>query len=99
MSDSEQLGLDFQAPRQGGDGYTRWQSERRAAQAALARKLGFPIGHEVEVELKGEVVLRGALQLAEDELWMEHRRDLRIRLRVGRCDFAAAEIVRCVRLD
>jgi hypothetical protein len=99
VPDNEQLGFDFQSSRDGGDGYSRWQSERRAAQDALARKLGFPIGHKVEVELKGEVVIRGLLQVADHELWMEPNRDFKIRLRIERCTFAASEIVRCVRLD
>lgn len=99
VPDNEQLGFDFQPPREGVDGYSRWQSERRAAQDALARKLGFPIGHEVEVELLGQVLIRGMLRLVEDGLWMESNRDFRIRLRVDRCEFAASEIVRCVRLD
>ncbi|MCC7375930.1 MAG: hypothetical protein IT581_14830 [Verrucomicrobiales bacterium] len=95
----DQLGFDFNAPRDGGDGYSRWQSERQQARAALARKLGFPIGHTVEVELKGEVILRGVLHLADDELWVDQGRDFRIRLRIERCIFTASEIERCVRLD
>ena len=96
---NDQLGFDFNAPRDGGDGYSRWQSERQQARAALARKLGFPLGHRVEVELKGEVILRGLLHLAEDELWMDQSRDFSVRLRIERCAFMASEIVRCVRLD
>ncbi|MBL9136518.1 MAG: hypothetical protein JNK85_11645 [Verrucomicrobiales bacterium] len=99
VADGDQLGFNFDTPPQGTDGYSRWQSERRAALSALAAKLGFPIGHRVEAELNGGVVIRGVLQLADDDLWLEPHRDFKIRLRIDRCIFAASEIVQCVRLD
>lgn len=95
----DQPGFDFSSRSDGPDGYSRWQAERRAALASLARALGLPLGHRVDAELRGGVRLEGILQLADDELWLEPRRDLRIRLRIGRCTFAAEEIERCVRTD
>jgi hypothetical protein len=95
MSQSE---LPFDAPWPAG-GYERWQEERRAAKQALAQRLGLPLGHEVEVWLRGEVRLRGRLHLAEERLFLPAENDAHLRLAIGHTTFEAGEIESCVRTD
>jgi len=78
-------------------GLDRWHQERERALNALARTLGLPLGHPVELELQDGTRLRGRLVPAEDTLWFEPGRD--VRLRIDRCTFRPAEIAACVRLD
>jgi hypothetical protein len=80
-------------------GYNQWQQERRAALEKLARKMGLPIGHRVEVWLQGGIRLRGWLRLEEERLWVENARDFKLRLVVDGVPFTAAEIESCVRQD
>lgn len=80
-------------------GYERWQEERRAAKLALAKRLGLPLGHEVEVWLRGEVRLRGRLELAEEKLFLPEHTDAHLRLTIGHTSFEAGEIESCVRRD
>ena len=47
----------------GNEGYTRWLVGRQVATEILARKMGLPLGHEVEVWLIGGMRLRGRLRL------------------------------------
>lgn len=94
-----QLDLAFGSPNPRGEGYTRWHQERRDALEDMARKIGLPLGHHAEVVLRDGTVLRGALSLATDELWVDPRRDLRLTLRVDRCTFEARDVESCVRLD
>lgn len=95
MNQSE-LPFDAPAPQ---SGYDRWQEERRAAKRELARRLGLPLGHEVEVWLRGEVRLRGRLDLAEEKLFVPEGNDSHLRLAIGRTSFEAGEIESCVRTD
>ena len=44
------------------EGYTRWLLGRKVATEILARKMGLPLGHEVEVWLIGGLRLRGKLR-------------------------------------
>lgn len=80
-------------------GLDRWHAERETALRNLARELGLPLGHRTEVFLRDGTRLIGNLRLAEDRLWIDPRRDLKLLLRIDACTFAAAEIESCVRLD
>ena len=55
-------------------GYTRWVAGWRMAASELARRMHFPLGHQVEVWLFGGVRLRGNLHLREDLLFVEEER-------------------------
>lgn len=96
---SEQMGFHFDAPPPATDGLSRWHQERQNALRDLARQLGLPLEKNVEAILKGGIRLRGILRLAEDELVLTPKRDLRLRLRIERCTFLPTEIESCVRLD
>ena len=50
------------------DGVALWRQEREAQQLELAKKLGLPIGQQVEVCLRGGVRLKGKLLLNEEKL-------------------------------
>ena len=98
----------MQAPRQGElsfdgnsevEGYSRWVATRRVAAIELARKLGLPLGHQVEVWLSGDVRLRGRLCLQEEVLFVEEDSVRHLGLKIDHMDFAYREIVSCVRLD
>lgn len=80
-------------------GYERWQEQRRKARRELAQSLGLPLGHQVEVWLRGEVRLRGRLELAEEKLFLPEDRDPHLRLAIQHASFEAGEIESCVRLD
>jgi hypothetical protein len=80
-------------------GYERWQAERRAAKVALGKRLGLPLGHAVELWLRGNVRLRGRLELAEEKLFLPEGNDAHLHLTVGRTVFEAGEIESCVRMD
>jgi hypothetical protein len=81
------------------DGYTRWLVGRRVATEILARKMGLPLGHEVEVWLVGGMRLRGKLRLQEETMFIEEDRVRHLGLKVDKVDFAYREIESCVRLD
>jgi hypothetical protein len=80
-------------------GYDRWQAERRAAKIELGKRLGLPLDHQVEVWLRGEVRLRGRLNLAEENLFLPEGNDVHLHLAIGRTIFEAGEIESCVRTD
>jgi hypothetical protein len=65
----------------------------------LSGKLGMPLGAEVEVVLVGGIRLRGRLELVDENLWIETRRDVRLRLQIGACTFGLSEVETCVRLE
>jgi hypothetical protein len=73
------------------DGYRAWVRERNEAMGAMARRLGLPLGHQVEVWLKDGTLLKGRLLLREAANAME--------LMIGRVGFAVNEIESCVRVD
>jgi hypothetical protein len=95
MNQSE-LSFESPAPQHGYDG---WRAERREAKRALACRLGLPLGHQVEVWLRGEVRLRGRLELAEEKLFVPEGNDPHLRLAIGAVSFEAGEIESCVRQD
>ena len=80
-------------------GYDRWQEDRRVAKLSLAKRLGLPLGHLVEVWLKDDVRLRGSLELAEEKLFVPEGKDAHLQLRIGHATFEAGEIESCVRTD
>lgn len=95
---NQQLHLDFDSP-DGGDGYTAWIEQRRAALNRLARQLGLPLGYRVEVWLHSGIRLRGALELNEQLLFVPEQRDSQCQFAVEGVPFSAAEIESCIRLD
>jgi hypothetical protein len=80
-------------------GYSKWVANRRVASQELARRLGLPLGHQVEVWLTGEIRLRGKLRLQEELLFIEEDRVRHLGLAVDHVNFAYREMVSCVRLD
>jgi hypothetical protein len=98
MSQEPQLSLEFRG-EQSEIGFQGWLNERRRALTELAQKLGLPLGHEVEIWLKGDVRLTGRLELAEPPLIVPPDRNPKMELRIDRCTFTPADIEACVRLD
>lgn len=80
-------------------GYDQWLSGRKLAAAELARKIGLPLGHKVEVWLRGQIRLRGNLKLAEELLFIEEDQLRHLELLVDHVPFAYREMESCVRLD
>lgn len=80
-------------------GHDRWLAGRRMAAEVLARKMGLPLGHEVEVWLSGGIRLRGRLRLHEEVLFVEEERMRHLELRVDHVHFTYREMESCVRLD
>lgn len=80
-------------------GYDRWKQERAAALEKLARSIGMPLGHRVEVWLRGNIRLTGRLSLREEQLFVRPERDPRLELVVDNVPFTPGEIESCVRLD
>jgi lysophospholipase L1-like esterase len=81
------------------DGYAMWQRQRREVMAQLARKLGLPLGHSVEVWLRGDIRLRGTLRLREEMLFMPDDREAQLQLTVDGVHFTTGEMESCVRSD
>jgi hypothetical protein len=81
------------------EGYTRWMLGRQVATEILARKMGLPLGHEVEVWLVGGMWLRGKLRLQEEAMFIEEERVRHLGLKVDKVAFAYREMESCVRLD
>jgi hypothetical protein len=96
-NDSSQLEINFDG---GGseEGLDRWHKQRRRAMKQLARSLGLPLDHQVEVCLAGGIRLRGQLRLCEAKLFIEKGRDLALDLTVDGVSFKASEIESCVRM-
>ena len=69
------------------------------AAAELARRIGLPLGHQVEVWLYGGVRLRGKLRLREELLFIEEEQVRHLELVVDHVTFAYREMESCVRLD
>ena len=65
----------------------------------LARRINLPLGHEVEVWLRGGIRLRGKLRLEEELLFVEEDRVRCLELMVDRVPFTYRELESCVRLD
>ena len=83
-----QFGFEGGGP---GDGYGAWQREREEEMREMARQLGLPLGHSVEVWLKDGTLLKGRLLVRGGNGDWE--------LVIGRVGFSASEIESCVRLD
>lgn len=81
------------------EGYTWWLAGRQVATEILARKMGLPLGHEVDIWLIGGMRLRGKLRLQEEALFIEEERVRHLGLRVEKVDFTYREMESCVRLD
>jgi hypothetical protein len=82
-----------------GEGYDRWITGRRLAAAELARRMGLPLEHQVEVWLAGGVRLRGKLRLRDQMLFIEEDHMRHLELMVDNVGFAYREMESCVRLD
>lgn len=81
------------------DGLSVWHAELEAQQQQLAQRLHLPIGHQVELWLRGGVRLRGRLQCAEEMLVTAGIDANHARLAIGRTEFTPQEIESCVRMD
>ena len=80
-------------------GHAKWLVGRQLAAAELARKSTLPLGHVVEVWLRGNVRLRGRLRLRDEVFMLEESALNHLELVVDRVPFAVAEMESCVRLD
>ena len=83
----------------GADGLVHWQQQRARALKRLARQSGLPLGHPVEVWLRGNVRLRGELKLREEKLFLIDDPEPKLELVVEGVPFSAADIESCVRTD
>jgi hypothetical protein len=83
----------------GEDGHQKWLTGRRLTAANLAKRLNLPLGHQVEVCLTGNVVLKGVLRLQEDYLFIDEITRKSLQLKVGNVTFRQSEIESCIRLD
>ena len=91
---------EFSFDRQGsGEGYARWVTGRKMAAAELAKRMGLPLGHHVEVWLFGGVRLSGRLHLREDLLFIDEQHARHLELCIDHATFSVREIESCVRLD
>jgi hypothetical protein len=82
-----------------GPGYDRWLAGRQVAVQELARRMGLPLGHQVEVWLIGGIRLRGKLRLREEQIFIEEDRVRHLELLVENVAFAYREIESCIRTD
>jgi hypothetical protein len=88
--------LDFNNPlARDVDAIDLWRKQREEQQLELARKLGLPIGQEVEVWLRGAIRLRGKLQLHEETLFHPEGEK---KFAVDGTPFSADEIESCIRI-
>jgi hypothetical protein len=81
------------------EGYTQWVALRQMAVETAAQKLNLPLGHPVEVWLRGGIRLRGTLRLANELLFIEEKRILDLPLLLDSVKFNYSEMDSCVRLD
>jgi hypothetical protein len=65
----------------------------------LARQMGLPLEHPVEVWVRGGVRLRGLLRLREKILFIQEEKETGLALVVDGVPFKWEEIESCVRLD
>lgn len=79
----------------GEDGIALWRKQQDQHQLEVARKLGLPIGQEVEVWLRGGVRLRGRLRL-EELFHPESKEGLKVA--VDGTVFSVDELESCIRL-
>ncbi len=91
-----ELGFSDNGPQ---EGYTKWIATRRLAGEAAAKRLNLPLGHPVEIWLRGGIRLRGTLRLANEVLFIEEDRVQTLALVLEGVTFTYAEIESCVRID
>jgi hypothetical protein len=96
MPKAWQKELDFEAHASGG--LEKWESEQRRSREELARKVGLPLGQQVEVWLRGGVRLRGRLCLAEAMLPQTNATLENTRFEVNAVPFYYAEMESCVQI-
>lgn len=94
----QQTEIDWSPTGQGG-GFESWREQRQRAVQVLGKKLGLPLGHQVELWLRGGIRLRGRLRLREERLFLEDPPDPELEFEVDRVPFKAAEVESFVRLD
>lgn len=92
----QQNEFDFGEPS--GGGLDHWHAEQQRQREELARKLGLPLGKEVEVWLRGGVRLRGPLRLAEAMLLQANATLENTQFEVDAVPFLYAEMESCVHL-
>jgi len=80
-------------------GYTQWLAGRQVTTKELARQMGLPLGHLVEVWLHGSIRLRGELRLKEEMLFIEEERVRHLQMVVDHVVFEYREMESCVKLD
>jgi hypothetical protein len=80
-------------------GYTQWLAGRKVAATELARRINLPLGHQVEVWLRGGIRLRGKLCLQEGMLFTEEEGLRHLELMIDHVRFSFREMESCVRLD
>jgi len=100
MSDAspDQLGFEFDAPPRN-DGLKTWREQRVEAHRRLARELGLPLDHAVEVWLRGNIRLRGTLRLRNETLFVDEVSGGELELEVDGVPFTPGEMESCVRMD
>ena len=94
---SQQSEFQFEAAQT--DGYQRWTELRRAAAVELAKRCNMPLGHSVEVWLRGGVRLRGVLRLKEELLFTEDDQLNKLEFVVDGVPFTMDHLDSCVRTD
>ena len=90
--------FEFEAGGQA-DGYAKWVVVRQMAAEEAARRLNLPLGHDVEVWLRGGIRLRGKLRLVNEMLFVEEERMHSLPLILDGVEFTYAEMESCLRLD
>lgn len=98
MTPGSQLEFDFN-PANAPDGLAAGRAQRRTAVAALAARLGLPLGRRVEVRLADGVILEGELRLQEEGRYPELVDTANVVLCVGAVSFRHSEIEACVCRD
>lgn len=96
---SDQSELPFGKAGSRGDGYDAWHVQRKNDVAQAARHLNLPLGHQVEVWLKGGVRLRGKLTTREELLFFDHLKTASTEFLVDNVPFRFADLESCLRTD
>ena len=90
--------FDFESSS-GHEGYTKWLVGRQIAAQELALRIHLPLGHPVEVWLRGGIRLRGRLRLQEEIHFIEEDQIHHLQLQVDHVLFTYGEMESCVSLD
>lgn len=97
QADQQVRQLAFQFASNPADGLSLWREQRQASRRRLGAELGYPLGEHCEVELQSGVILRGALVLEDEDLFLSAKRGSAV-LRVGKVNFSIGEIASCLRI-